>query len=104
MTNQSTNMEMTQLNARMEAVERMTALFKMERMVHLFVTTSSLIMLIGCAGYLVWQSKDSLDNLTVILPLMFGSSGLIAYSANRLLRMWDQALRILAPTDNDEEK
>ena len=96
-------METTQLSARMEAVERMTALFKMERMVHLFVTTSSLLMLIGCAGYLIWQSKDSLDNLTIILPLMFGSSGLIAYSANRLLRMWDQALRLLAPMETDEE-
>lgn len=66
-------MEMTQLNVRMEAVERMTALFKMERLVHLFVTTSSLVMLIGSAGYLIWQSKDNLDNLTIILPLMFGS-------------------------------
>ena len=97
-------METTQLSARMEAVERMTALFKMERMVHLFVTTSSLLMLIGCAGYLILQSKDNLDNLTIILPLMFGSSGLIAYSANRLLRMWDQALRLLAPMENDEER
>jgi hypothetical protein len=31
----------------------------------------------------------------VVLTGLFGSSGLIAYSIGRLLRMWDQALQAL---------
>jgi hypothetical protein len=32
---------------------------------------------------------------TAELSLMFGSSGLITYTGGRLLRMWDQALKII---------
>jgi hypothetical protein len=32
------------------------------------------------------------------LSLLFGSSGLITYSASRLLAMWNQALSLVAPT------
>jgi uncharacterized membrane protein (UPF0136 family) len=76
---------------RMDAVERLVALFRMERIVHLVVTTISLTMLLGSAAYLIVQSRAD----TPTLVALFGSSGLITYSANRLLRMWDQALEIL---------
>jgi len=76
---------------RMEVVEKLTSLFRLERMVHLAVTTISLIMLLFSALYLIYTSHAEAPTLT----LMFGSSGLITYSANRLLRMWDQALQVL---------
>jgi hypothetical protein len=79
-------------NAKMDAVERLTRLFKLERMVHLAVTGLSLTMLLFSAGVLIYKGQAG----TVELTGLFGSSGLIAYSAGRLLYMWNQALRLLA--------
>ena len=81
------------LQQRMDAVERLTRLFRMERMVHLAVTTISLIMLLSSAAPLIIKGEAG----TVELSLMFGSSGLITYSAGRLLAMWNQALSLVAP-------
>ena len=76
----------------MDAVERLTALFRMERLVHLFVTCLSLVMLLASAGVLLYRGQAGSAELTGL----FGSSGLITYSAGRLLFMWNQALRLLA--------
>lgn len=80
------------LNARVRAVERLTKLFRLERLVHLSVTTVALLMLLGNAAMLLIRREAGPAELT----LLFGSSGLITYSANRLLFMWNQALKILA--------
>jgi hypothetical protein len=80
------------MDDRMKAIERLILLFRMERFVHLGTTTLSLCMLLGSAGFLIFKSKA--DPAT--LAMLFGSSGLITYSANRLLKMWDQAVRIVA--------
>jgi hypothetical protein len=79
------------LAARVDAVERLTNLFKMERMVYLGVTGISLVMLLTSAGVLLLKGKAGPAELTGL----FGSSGLITYSAGRLLLMWNQALRLL---------
>ncbi len=60
------------LSARVDAVERLTRLFRMERMVHLGVTCVSLIMLLASAGMLMWNGKAGPAELTGL----FGSSGL----------------------------
>ncbi len=80
------------LKARMDAVERLTKLFKAERMVHLGVTTISLAMLLVSAGVLIFKGQAGAAELTGL----FGSAGLITYSAGRLLVMWNQALRLLS--------
>jgi len=80
------------LRARMDAVERLTKLFKMERMVYLAVTSLSLAMLLLSAGLLIARGKAGAAELTGL----FGSSGLITYTTGRLLYMWNQALRLLA--------
>ena len=74
------------------ASERLTNLFKLERLVHLAVTSLSLAMLLGSAGVLLYKGRAGPAELTGL----FGSSGLITYSAGRLLFMWNQALRLLA--------
>ncbi len=79
------------LSERLQAVERLIQLFKLERMVHLLVTTISLGMLLTSAAVLIVRSGADLTVLTGL----FGSSGLITYSAGRLLKMWDQALQVL---------
>jgi hypothetical protein len=80
------------LKERMDAVERLTNLFRLERMVHLAVTGLSLAMLLGSAGVLLYRGEAGPAELSGL----FGSSGLITYSAGRLLFMWNQALRLLA--------
>jgi hypothetical protein len=80
------------LKERMDAVERLTNLFRLERLVHLAVTSVSLAMLLGSAGLLIYREKAGTPELVGL----FGSSGLITYSAGRLLFMWNQALRLLA--------
>jgi hypothetical protein len=82
-----------ELQDRMDAVERLTNLFRMERMVHLIVTTVSLVMLFTSAARLILKGEAH----TPELGLLFGSSGLITYSASRLLTMWNQALSLVAP-------
>lgn len=79
------------LAERLSAVERLVHLFRLERMVHLFVTSISLVMLLASAALLLSRSGPDM----VVLTGLFGSSGLIAYSVGRLLRMWDQALQAL---------
>ena len=77
---------------RMDAVERLTALFKVERIFHLIVTSISLMVLLLSAGILLWKGKAGAAELAGL----FGSSGLFSYSAGRLLLMWNQALKLLA--------
>ena len=81
-----------EIQSRMDAVERLTRLFRLERIVHLSITSLSLALLLVSAGVLLYKGQAGPAELTGL----FGSSGLITYSAGRLLFMWNQALRLLA--------
>jgi hypothetical protein len=83
------------ITEKMNAIERLIQLFRMERLAYLIVTTLSLVMLLYCGGVLIFRAQASMETLA---PL-FGSSGLITYTANRLFRMWDQAVRIVGGLD-----
>ena len=87
------------MNARMDAVERLTNLFRLERMVYLAVTGLSLAILLTCAAVLLVQKRAGTSELTGL----FGSSGLITYSTGRLLFMWNQALQLLAGQSMSKE-
>jgi len=80
-----------ELEQRVAAVERLTALYRPERIVHIVATTVSLIVLLGAAGIMIAKDEAGPTELT----LMFGSSGLITYTAGQLLKMWDRALSII---------
>ena len=86
------------LNARLDAVERVTKLFKTERLVYLVMTTLSLAMLLLVAGRLIYKGEASAAELTAL----FGSSGLITYSTGRLLYMWTQALSLFGEPSGDK--
>lgn len=73
------------------AIERLTTLFRIERLVYLVITTLALLLLLGSAGILLARSQASAASLTVL----FGSSGLITVSVARLLRMWERAFDML---------
>jgi hypothetical protein len=85
------------LNARMDGVERLTKLFRMERLVYLIITTMSLAILLTSAATLVIEKRAG----NVELTGLFGSSGLITYSTGRLLKMWNQALQLVAGKDGE---
>ncbi len=79
------------LDDKVQLVKNLVELFRAERMVHLGTTILSLVMLLTSAAVmLIRRGADP-----AALTLMFGSSGLITYSANRLLRMWDQAIKLV---------
>lgn len=82
----------TDLQDKLDAVKQLTQLFKVERMVHLGVTSVALVMLLASAAVLLSTRHAGVQELSGL----FGSSGLITYSASRLLTMWNQALRLLA--------
>lgn len=86
------------IHQKMEVIKELTNLFKFERMVYLGVTIISLIMLIGSALSLMIKNQAGIAELS----MLFGSSGLITYSAGRLLFMWNEALRRLIPTSDME--
>jgi hypothetical protein len=67
------------LRDRVEAVERLAQLFRLERFIYLGVTAISFLS----AQLAEWG-------------LLFGSSGLITITGNRVLQMWSQALRMVA--------
>jgi hypothetical protein len=87
------------IERRMAAVERLTQLFRMERMIHLCVTVISLLMLLTGAGIALAKEGPKSPEFA----LMFGSSGLITYSASRLLQMWNQALSLIVPQMKEEK-
>ena len=76
---------------RLNAVERLLALFRMERMAYLSLTGVALAMLLGAGAYLIAREKADM----VVLTGLFGSSGVIGFALARLLRMWDQAISMI---------
>lgn len=81
----------------MKAVTQLTQLFRTERLVYLVTTVISLCMLVGSALSLMLRDKAG----SVELTMLFGSSGLISYTAGRLLFMWNEALKRLLPHADD---
>jgi len=86
------------LEQRLHAVERITELFRFERMVYLCVTVLSFLVILGSGICVLIRDGPTAP---VLLPF-FGSSGLITYSTGRLLRMWDEALKRIVPDPGSE--
>jgi hypothetical protein len=89
------------LSDRVLAIERITALFRAERLVYLILTTVALLLLIVSAIAVLFAKGDpSIATLT----MLFGSSGLITISFARLLRMWDRAVDLLSAAATEPGK
>lgn len=83
-----------ELGDRVEAIRQLLDAFRFERFVYLSVTLVSLAILIGCAVQLARQPEPDVS----LLLMVVGGSGGIVYTTGRLLKMWSDAVRILAPT------
>lgn len=77
---------------KLSAIDNLLKMFKMERVVYLIVTVISFFVLLGSATYLLFI--DCTSSLIVYIG-MFGSSGAIAFTSGRLLRMWRDAMQFL---------
>jgi hypothetical protein len=84
-------MDENELEKRYSIVEKLVKLFKFERIIHLTVTAISLVILLVAISIMIYKKEAGKAELS----LMFGSSGLVTYTGGRLLRMWDQALKII---------
>ena len=76
------------LQGRIDALKQLLELFRLERLVYVCMTAAALVILLVCAGILMF--KD-IPNGAVVGTGLFGSSGLITFTTGRLLRMWNQA-------------
>jgi hypothetical protein len=92
-------MSAANLAARVDAVERLTKLFQLERMVYLGATSISFLMLLVTTGALLVKQQAGAVELTGL----FGSTGLIGLTAGRMLYMWDKAFRLLGVSDAKEK-
>lgn len=80
------------LRNRLDVVERLVTIFKVERFVYLTITVISFLLLFGVAVRMFIQGTAQIAEW----GLLFGSSGLISFTANRILQMYSEALRMVA--------
>jgi hypothetical protein len=79
------------MEERLQAVERLLKVFRLERITYLTVTGLALVMMLSAAVQMMLEKQLSPSTL----GLLFGSSGLISYSIGRVLKMWDQAIAMV---------
>ena len=79
------------LDEKVKAIRQLLELFKFERIVYLIITLISLVILLGCAIYLLLQGSSQIP---AVIGL-FTSSGAVAYTCGRLLKMWGDAIQLL---------
>jgi hypothetical protein len=89
---------MAKPDVRLDEIKKLMAIFRPERIVYITVTMVAVIVLIGCAIYLIARQQYPMG------IALFAPTGGIMYSSGRLLKMWNDVVRILygkevAPTD-----
>ena len=92
-------MKSSNLQDRVEAIERITKLFKIERIIYIIVLCFSLILLFISTALSLFQKGDK----TIILSFMFGSGGLVTVTMGGILHMWNRSLKIIAPELKDNK-
>lgn len=83
----------TKVDVTIQAIKDLVTLFKTERMVYLVITLISVIVLISTAVFLIISSTEFEQTMAVLG--LFGSTGGIAYSTGRLLKMWSEAMQLI---------
>ena len=78
------------MDNRLRAVERLTELYKPERLVYLGFAVIAFLMLIVCLISALVSKGTSAS-----LFAAFGSSGIVAYTSSRVIVMWNRALEVV---------
>jgi len=82
--------ETTDLDSRIRAVERLTELFRVERLVYLSFAVISYLMLLVSLVFLLKHGEAP----AVVGAL--GSSGAVAVTSSRVLNMWNRAMALVS--------
>lgn len=85
---------------RLEAIRQLLDMFRLERTVYVIATMVAVLVLITCAVLMLWKRSDKYGEIAGLI----GSTGGIAFSTGRLLRMWSDALRMLNPNGKFEQE
>jgi hypothetical protein len=73
-----------EIKARLQAVKQLAALFRVERYVYIAITVISFLLLLAVAVRMYMQGVKQDSEW----GLMFGSSGLISFTGNRIIQIW----------------
>lgn len=84
---------MNDIREKAEYVERLLASTKIERYSYLVICIASAIFLLSCA--VISLVRDRGDMALVIS--LFGSSGVISYTAGQIMRVWTDAMKLVMP-------
>ena len=76
-------------NSPQQALEYLLKKFQLERYVYLALTIISLIILVVCCAAILWH-EQKIETIVVL----FGSTGVIAYSCSQLLSMWKDCINL----------
>jgi hypothetical protein len=87
------------LRDRLEAIERVTALFRAERFVYLAFAIVAFILLIVCIVLSLVRG-----DMAVSQVIEMGTTGAVAYTSGRVIVMWNRALSLAIPTSREEPK
>ncbi len=80
------------LEQRIEAIERITKLFKIERIIYIVVSCISFALL--CVSFVMLLIAK--DDKSEIITMMFGTGGVFTVSVGGLLHMWNRSIKIIA--------
>jgi len=79
------------LDERLQAVEQLTQIFRIERLAYVGATGLSFLLLFAVAIRMLISGASLAQ-----WALMLGSTGLITVTTAGMLRMWNQAIRLVA--------
>ncbi|MFQ5605235.1 MAG: hypothetical protein ACE5HS_18370 [bacterium] len=82
------------LKERVEAVDHLTSLFKVERYIYLSIIFVCLMILLVSVGLALFGGKEKISNQAFITS-MFGSGGILTAMTGRLLHMWNRAMDLI---------
>jgi hypothetical protein len=86
-----------ELDGKVKAIRQLLDMFKIERMVYLGITILCLLVLLGCAFYLLFGKGE----IAAVIG-MFSASGGVTYTCGRLLKMWSDAMQLLSSIKKEE--
>lgn len=79
------------IERRLEVVKKLKKEFQIERILFSITNFISFMALMYCLGLFLLENNLNKQ----ILVTMFGSSGLVTLSSLRILKMWDDSLRVV---------
>jgi hypothetical protein len=86
------NLPNASLSEEMAYVERLLKAPKPERITYLVLTGLSVAILLATACIILLRKPE-----VATLTTLFGSTGLITYSVGQILKVWTDALKLVAP-------